>query len=222
MRTRLRRAIARVPRPVRVGLGLVALALLLWFGADLAYVSVGSETDRAAPADVILVLGCEVRTGDGAPSPCIAARGAHAAALYRAGLAPRVIASGGPTVWGVTEAAALTAALEAHGVPAAAIVTEPQARDTIENIAFSQAIMRAHGWRTAILVTEPFHINRAALIARDAGLPVYPSPATDSINWTAPLLRIANLARDTVSLQLYQARALTGTTGWRLVPALGR
>ena len=71
--------------------------------------------------------------------------------------------------------------------------------------------MRAHGWRTAILVTEPFHINRAVLIARDAGLPIYPSPAIDSVNWRDPLLRAFNLARDTVSLMWYQVKRATGT-----------
>jgi vancomycin permeability regulator SanA len=187
------------------------LLLVLWAGNDLAYVSIGAEADYTAPADVILVLGCNVYSPEGGPSVCIRARAGHAADLYKQGFAPYVIPSGGPTAQGPTEAAVMTRVLEDQGVPAAAIVPEEQAHNTIQNILYSQAIMRAHGWHSAILVSEPVHINRAALIARDAGLPVFPSPALDSANWQQPGLRLYNLGKDTVSLMLYQLKTLTGT-----------
>jgi uncharacterized SAM-binding protein YcdF (DUF218 family) len=186
------------------------LLLALWAGNDLAYVSIGAETDYAAPADVILVLGCNVYAEEGGPSPCIRARAGHAALLYRQGFAPYVIPSGGPTAQGPTEAAVLTRVLEEQGVPPAAIVPETQAHNTIQNILYSQAIMRAHNWHTAILVSEPFHINRAALIARDAGLAVFPSPARDSPNWQEFGPRLYHLGKDTASLMLYQVKVLTG------------
>jgi uncharacterized SAM-binding protein YcdF (DUF218 family) len=189
-----------------VGLGLL---LLLWGAGDLAFVTLGAETDHAAPADVILVLGCHVY-GENGPSPCIRARAGHAAALYHQGLARWVIPTGGPTEQGPTEAEVLARVLVEAGVPVTAIVPEAQALNTIQNIRYSQAIMRERGWHTALLVTEPFHINRAALIARDAGLTVYPSPARDSANWDRPHVRASHLARDAVSLMLYQVKSLLG------------
>lgn len=189
---------------------LLALLLALWPLGDFAYVSRGAEIDRAAPADVIIVLGCNIYAPDGVPSPCMRARAGHAADLYQRGLAPWIIASGGPTEDGPSESAVLTQVLEDAGVPAAAIIGEDKSLNTIQNIHNSQAIMQQRGWRTAILVTEPFHINRAALIARDAGLAVYPSPAVNTPNWSVLTVRIYNLARDTLSLMLYQLKRLVG------------
>src|SRR5690349_23082617 len=116
-------------RPL-VGLG--CLLLVLWAGNDLAYVSIGAEADYTAPADVILVLGCNVYSVEGGPSTCIRARAGHAADLYNQGFAPIVIPSGGPTAQGPTEAAVMTRVLEEQGVPAAAIVPEEQAHNTIQ------------------------------------------------------------------------------------------
>jgi uncharacterized SAM-binding protein YcdF (DUF218 family) len=193
---------------VRVGLALLLL-LTVWFGADLAYVSIGAETDYATRADVILVLGCRVGR-DGGPSQCIRARAGHAADLYKRGIAPWVIATGGETSQGPVESVVLRQALEEGGVPPEAIVEESQAHNTIQNFRYSSAIMREHGWRNAVLVTEPYHINRAALIARDFGLEVYPSPAVDSPTWANFGPRAYNLGRDTVSLMLYQMKSLVG------------
>jgi uncharacterized SAM-binding protein YcdF (DUF218 family) len=201
---------ARVRRPnLRAVLLAAVLLLALWGLGDLAFVSIGAETDHAAQADVIIVLGCNVYQSNG-PSPCIRARAGHAADLYRQGLAPRVIATGGPTEQGPVESAVLARVLTERGVPSGDIIQEEHALNTIQNIRNSQAIMREHGWSTAILVTEPFHINRAALIARDFGLAVYPSPALDTPNWDQPAVRVFNLSRDAVSLMLYQAKSLVG------------
>jgi uncharacterized SAM-binding protein YcdF (DUF218 family) len=197
-------------RRLRILIGLVVLGAMVWVVGDLAFVATSAEADYAAPADVIIVLGCNVYAPEGGPSPCIQARAGHAAALYHQGLAQWVIPTGGPTDQGPTEAAVLTRVLEAAAVPNTAIVPEDHARNTIQNIANSKAIMQEHGWHTAILVTEPFHINRASLIARDAGLTVFPSPATNSINWQEPILRIMNVSRDTISLMFYQVKFVAG------------
>jgi uncharacterized SAM-binding protein YcdF (DUF218 family) len=187
--------------------------LALWVAVDFAYVSIGAETDYAIPADVIIVLGCRIH-GDapGGFSHCIRARADHAANLYRRDLSDHIIATGGATEdgRGPTESSVLYGLLRQDGVPESAITQESQAQNTIQNISYSQAIMEANGWRTAILVTEPFHINRASLIARDAGMTVYPSPALDTPNWTQPLVRVYNLGRDTLSLMLYQVKWLVG------------
>jgi uncharacterized SAM-binding protein YcdF (DUF218 family) len=53
---------------------------------------------------------------------------------------------------------------EAAGVPAAEIVVEPKARNTIENIFYSDQIMKQHGWNSAEVVSSPSHLPRAGLI----------------------------------------------------------
>lgn len=193
---------------MRLGLALLLL-LTLWFVADLAYVSIGAESDYAKKADVILVLGCRVGS-DGGPSKCIRARAGHAAELYERGDASWVIATGGETSRGPVESAVLRDALEENGVPPQSIVEESRAHNTIQNILYSSEIMRERGWKSAVLVTEPYHINRAALIARDFGMEVYPSPAVNSPNWTEFGPRMYNLGRDSVSLMLYQVKSLVG------------
>lgn len=188
-----------------------ALLTLFWFAIDLTYVANDNETDYAAPADVIIVLGCPSYEGNVASStfsPCLQARARHAAELYLRGLASHTIPTGGLTGPPPSEAVAITHVLLASGVPSTAITLEEQALDTVQNIQYSRTIMRASGWRTAILVTEPHHIKRATLIARDAGLTVYPSPATDSTGWHNPDARQQSLLRDAVALMTYQLRHL--------------
>ncbi|HEX8220475.1 MAG TPA: YdcF family protein [Chloroflexia bacterium] len=195
--------------PLRMLLLLVAL-LAMWFGGNLAYVLIGAETDYAAPADVIIVLGCNPYATRGGPSLCLSSRGQHAAGLYHQGLATHIIATGGHTENGPTEASVMLRVLAAAGVPESAVTLEEQAHNTIQNIGYSQEIMRRNNWHTAILVTEPYHIKRATLIAQDAGLHVYPSPAVDSPLWRNPDERNPRVLRDTLSLALYQLKVATG------------
>jgi uncharacterized SAM-binding protein YcdF (DUF218 family) len=187
---------------------------VLWFALDLAYVATDNETDYAAPADAIIVLGCpsyESNIVSATFSACVQARAHHAARLYQRGLADHIVPTGGLTGPPPSEAAAVAQVMQADGVPPSAITLEEQARDTVQNVQFSRAIMRAHGWRTAILVTEPHHIKRAALVARDAGLTIYPSPVTDSPGWRNPDARRQNVLRDARTLMRYQlGRLLSG------------
>jgi uncharacterized SAM-binding protein YcdF (DUF218 family) len=179
----------------------------VWFIGDLAYVSTDAERDYAQNADVILVLGCNIGSTE-RPSPCMEARVAHTAKLYRRGLASYVIASGGPTHPETTEAAELARLLERGGVPPERILLEDRALNTIQNLRYSAAIMSERGWDSAILVTEPFHIRRAALIAHDLDMEVLPSPALGSSNWESPPARAYTLSRDALSLMFYQAKSL--------------
>src|SRR5438132_162883 len=96
---------------------MIMLLPTLWFVGDLLFVSWGAETDHAAPADVIIVLGCNP-IGENGPSTCMRARAGHAADLFQRGYAHNVIATGNPE-----EVSVLTYVLESDGVPADAITT---------------------------------------------------------------------------------------------------
>jgi uncharacterized SAM-binding protein YcdF (DUF218 family) len=126
----------------------------------------------AAPAkpiaDVIVVLGCAVR-GDAA-GPALARRMDCAIALFRRGVAPRLLLSGGGRRR--PEAAAMRDLALAGGVPAAAILTESASRNTNENATFTGRLMRDKGIASLVLVSEAYHLPRARLLFRAAGLAI--------------------------------------------------
>lgn len=135
--------------------------------------------EQAQPADVIIVLGSSLRR-DNQPGPALVRRSEHAAALYRDGIAPRLICTGGYTAGRTrSEADACRQVLEAQGVPRGSILLEERSRSTQENALFAQEIMDANGWRTAALVSDGYHLLRAQWIFSSQGIEVYPSPTSD-------------------------------------------
>src|SRR5512142_500722 len=107
-----------------------AVLLLAALGASLAWLSLRIERqstrDEAQPADIILVLGAaEYR---GRPSPVFRARLDHAYDLYKRGLAPRIMTTGGAGGDPVfTEGGVGRSYLMSRGVPSEAIVVESEA-----------------------------------------------------------------------------------------------
>lgn len=98
----------------------------------------------------------------------------EAARLYHRGVAPTIVITGGsfraqnggpPT----TEADAMLSFLLALGVPASAIVKEPMALSTIDNIRFIRTLVAE---KRVALVTSASHMPRALKLARRAGLNV--------------------------------------------------
>lgn len=160
---------------------MLAIALVIWFsiaGLLTVAVIVYGMTDRAQPADVIIVLGSGLRR-DSRPGPALIRRSQRAAELYAQGYAPAIICTGGYTVGRTrSEADGCREVLEASGVPAEAILLEERSRSTEENAFYAEAIMRANGWHTAVLVSDGYHLLRAQWIFTQEGIPVYPSPAS--------------------------------------------
>lgn len=146
--------------------GLERLLQPLW-----DYLAVAADPQ---PADVIFVFGSADR-----------AVPARAARLYHEGLAPRVLASGScgrltRERFDRPEAHVFAAHLVAAGVPADAIVTEPAAANTLENVRFGMAALARRGLRphSALLVAKGFVMRRCvATFARQfPGVRVCPSP----------------------------------------------
>lgn len=151
------------------------IALTCW----LAYLSIQigrqSDRDEAKKADVILVLGAaEYR---GRPSPVLRARLDHALDLYKRGLAPRIMTTGGaggdPDF---TEGGVGRAYLIEHNVPSEAIIVEPEGENTAHSIAAVGEIMLRMGLKSCILVSDGYHIYRAKRMLESRGVEVYGSP----------------------------------------------
>jgi uncharacterized SAM-binding protein YcdF (DUF218 family) len=92
------------------------------------------------------------------------------AALWRAGAAPRLCVTGGPSRGGRTEADVMAEALLERGVPAAALRIEREARTTAENATRVAAMLRPEAVTRVWLVSQPFHLRRARWLFRRAGL----------------------------------------------------
>lgn len=154
--------------------GAALVAALIVGGAALRVVQIGGTDERGA-ADAIVVLGAAQYNGD--PSPVFRARLDHAADLYRAGVAPRILTiGGGQTGDRTTEGAAGAAYLAAGGIDESALTAVGSGDDTLASLRAAEPLLTERGWRSVVLVTDPWHAARAALMARDIGLTVQVSP----------------------------------------------
>lgn len=142
-----------------VGLGLA--------GAYLATLATVALTASPRPADLIVVLGNAV-TRDGEPSPRLPARLDAALGAYRAGLAPRVLVSGGIEADGRDEAAVMAGYLLAHGAPPRAVLQDPRGVDTFETARNTAALLGGSG--RVLVATQWFHVPRTELAMRRFGL----------------------------------------------------
>lgn len=118
--------------------------------------------------------------------------------VWRAAPAPLVVS-------GFEEAPVMAAWLEAHGVPESALVLEPQARSTNENLERSRSLFPDAACLT--VVTSGFHVLRTRVWAWHLDIPVQlvaaPTPETS---------RAKNYAREVVALPHSVARVV-----WRRI-----
>jgi uncharacterized SAM-binding protein YcdF (DUF218 family) len=176
--------------------GLLALSAgILWLGlwsipivSDALRLSLegrfGREPVGALPAaDAVLVLGGGIRGGPPDwPDPDLGRasdRVWHAARIYHAGKAARVIVSGGSMPWAGdrrSEADAMLRFLADLGVPPDAILLEGRSRNTRENALFTAEILGAEGIERVLLVTSALHMPRALATFRAAGIDAVPAP----------------------------------------------
>lgn len=184
----LRKGPGRLRRWLFVGLGAVTFGL--W---GLAFVvDRFGQRERAVPSDVVVVLGARVQP-DGQPSPALRARIEKAVDLYRQGVAPRLLFSGGVGLHPPAEARVMKELAVRLGVPAEACLLEEQSHSTEQNARFSAEVLRALGARRVVVVSDPYHLLRARQYFRLQGFEVATSPAllternqflSDRVYWT--------------------------------------
>jgi uncharacterized SAM-binding protein YcdF (DUF218 family) len=165
-------------------------------------------------ADAIVVLGCRVPE-DGRAGGALERRVAAGVALLAAGAAPRLVLSGGGT-GRVPEAEVMRTLALGYGAPEAALLLETRSRDTIGNAFCSAALLRAEGLSRVIVVSERYHLLRARILFRRAGMDVVRiagPPGRGTRDWPMWLREIVALPRSlvVVALRRYKQDPL-GTT----------
>ncbi|KRM02453.1 YdcF family protein [Limosilactobacillus gastricus] len=120
------------------------------------------------PLDYLIVLGAGLYQGR--VSPLLAGRVQKAVSLSQDNPQTKFIMSGGQgSDEPRSEAAAMKEYAMSLGVPADRIILEDQSTNTAENIKFSQRLIPPN--QKIALVTNNFHLLRALLLSRQAGLP---------------------------------------------------
>ena len=183
-----------------ITLGILAALLLLSLIIAAGIVR-DSKRDETRAADAILVLGAG--TWDGEVSPVFRERLSHAADLYRAGYAPKILLTGGLDPRNtVTDAEAARRWMLAEGIPESDLLIEEKSRYTHENFVYAREIMEREGMKTALVVSDPLHMKRAMLCARDFGVEGIPSPTPTSRYRTARTI-VPFLIRETGCMIAY-------------------
>lgn len=176
-----------------IGLALVLAASLVLFAVATPVVSswllrraeagVPRQVDFTG-AQAIVVLGGEVRTGNGADIPDrLGARSlervAFAMDAYRRLRLPVAVSGGRPAGQHTSEGALMKTALETEcGVPVT--WNEDQSRTTWENAVFTAALLRKADIGKVVVVTHRWHLPRAVRSFERAGMPAVPWPVPET------------------------------------------
>jgi uncharacterized SAM-binding protein YcdF (DUF218 family) len=182
----------------RVVLAAVAL-IVAYLAVTFVQVWMASRRDQARPAQAIVVLGAAQYNGR--PSPVLKARLDHAFGLWKRGLAPTIVVTGGRQPGDkFTEATAGANYLESRGVPDADVLRETSGRNSWESLAASAAFLKQRGDMSVLLVSDPFHNERISMMAEQLGLKPYVSPTQ-----TSPIRgsqRIPHFGKETVEVAI--------------------
>lgn len=151
-------------RTRRVG-GAAVVALLgvpVWTLAAVALDLLGHRRDPRGHFDAVVVAGCLVLP-DGKPSPSLARRTAKAVELWKNGMAPVLVLTGGVGKYPPAEAVVAADYALGLGVPRSAMLLETQSINTIENARFVQHLATL---RRIVVVTDTYHTWRCEWIFR--------------------------------------------------------
>jgi uncharacterized SAM-binding protein YcdF (DUF218 family) len=132
------------------------------------------------PADAIVVFGAAEYAGH--PSPVLRARLDHAFDLFRQGIAPVVITTGGAAADpSFSEGGVGVDYLKRRGIPERNLIAETQGSDTAQSAMRVAVIMRANGLHSCVAVSDAYHVFRIKRLLQHQGIgPVYVAPRPGS------------------------------------------
>lgn len=181
----------------RAGWRLLGL-LAMGFASCCALVAADGLQERVEPADAIVVLASLVKPRD-VPSARLEARLQRGLDLWRAGVAPVLIVSGGVTRQGVDAAEVMRRWLLQRGVPDSAVVADRGGRNTWATAAFVSKWLREHRGSRVVAVSQYFHLTRTRLALARCGVPWAGSSPARFLEWRDAY----SLPRDTWGLFVY-------------------
>lgn len=157
----------------------LAAAVVVYLGVTFVQVWRAARDDQARPAEAIVVFG--TAQYDGVPSPVLAARLDHAIELYREGLAPVIVVTGGSQPGDqFTEATASANYLIERGVPDEDVLREVSGTSSWQSLAAAANFLDECDINEVLLVSDPFHSFRIRAMASELGLDGHSSPTATS------------------------------------------
>jgi uncharacterized SAM-binding protein YcdF (DUF218 family) len=153
------------------------LACLIVF--PVAQMLLFGKTDYRRPADAIVVLGARTYA-DGRPSDALADRVRTACQLYRAGLAGKLILSGGPGDGAIRETDAMRTMALRLGVKVEDILVDQGGLNTQSTVKNTEALFGQLNARRILVVSHFYHLPRIKLAYQRTGWEVYTVPARES------------------------------------------
>ena len=141
-------------------------------------------SENLPKAEAIVVLGGATR--DKEPPriiPDMSDRGdrlLYAAKLYKDGVAPIIILTGGRIQWyggKSSEAKSMATVLELMGIPRQVMVLESRSLNTYENAVYTKEILDHQKIKRILLVTSAAHMPRSLAIFKKQGINAIPAPA---------------------------------------------
>lgn len=171
-------------RPARCARSLAALGAGVAFAAialPLAQIAGSSTVDYARRADAVVVLGARVYA-DGSPSLALADRVSTGCDLWKAGLAPKLVLSGGPGDGQFHETETMRRLAIEQGVDPAAIVVDRDGWSTADTARNVSLLLRPGSRRAprVLVVSHDYHLARARLAMSDEGVTALTVPAKQS------------------------------------------
>jgi uncharacterized SAM-binding protein YcdF (DUF218 family) len=162
-----------------LGLGALA-ALALFLALTGARIVRAGSLQEPHSADAIVVFGAAEYAGH--PSPVLRARLDHAFDLFRRGVAPVVITTGGAASDPkFSEGGVGHDYLRRRGIPERNLIAETQGSDTAQSAVRVAVIMRANGLHSCVAVSDAYHVFRIKRLLEHEGIgPVYVAPRPDS------------------------------------------
>lgn len=187
--------------------------------------------------DAVVVLGGATESQQ-YPRPSVEVNGAgdrvlYSAQLYRDGVAPVLLLSGGSIDWqdgdGGSPAQDMAAILNEIGIPDSALWLQNRSQNTHEDAVYSAALLKEAGITRVILVTSAAHMPRSVALFEHEGIEVIPAPVDYTITregwqtltnggWQAKLISLvpnsSSLGLTTSVMKEYLGMLIYHLQGW--------
>jgi len=191
--------------PLRWNVALPAAALIL-LGFPILQMLCFGKTDYRRPADVIVVLGARAYA-DGRASDALSERVFTAVRLYKEGLAPRLLFSGGPGDGAIHETESMRRLAMRNGVPDSAITLDRDGLNTRATARNTRSYLDRSGARRVLVVSHFYHLPRVKMAYQRENIEVCTVPADaqrtlQSLPWL--------MTREVAAVWLYYLRGALG------------